>query len=100
MGKLSEVRALAAEGVHFFLSRTFRDMHAEWDHLVTVVFPELREVVEQLGLEFFAVELRYLVPQMPKLICLWASNAILTNCGIPRPFRLDTSWPQEHTSAP
>jgi hypothetical protein len=32
-------------------------MHAERDHLVNVVFPELREKVEQLGLECFDVEL-------------------------------------------
>ena len=37
-------------------------MHAERDHLVTVVFPELRERVEQLGLEFFDVDLRWGVP--------------------------------------
>src|SRR3954463_329596 len=29
--------------VRVFLSSTFRDMHAERDHLVKVVFPELRE---------------------------------------------------------
>src|SRR5258708_3884865 len=28
--------------VRVFISSTFRDMHAERDHLVTVVFPELR----------------------------------------------------------
>lgn len=44
--------------VRVFISSTFRDMHAERDHLVTVVFPELRERVEQLGLEFFDVDLR------------------------------------------
>lgn len=38
-------------------------MHAERDHLVTVVFPELRERVEQLGLEFFDVDLRWGVPE-------------------------------------
>jgi hypothetical protein len=43
--------------VRVFISSTFRDMHAERDHLVTVVFPELRERVEQLGLEFFDVGL-------------------------------------------
>lgn len=37
-------------------------MHTERDHLVTVVFPELRERVEQLGLEFFDVDLRWGVP--------------------------------------
>ena len=45
--------------VRVFISSTFRDMHAERDHLVTVVFPELRERVEQLGLEFFDVDLRW-----------------------------------------
>ena len=48
--------------VRVFISSTFRDMHTERDHLVTVVFPELRERVEQLGLEFFDVDLRCGVP--------------------------------------
>jgi WD40 repeat protein len=48
--------------VRVFVSSTFRDMHAERDHLVTVVFPELRERVERLGLEFFDVDLRWGVP--------------------------------------
>jgi hypothetical protein len=34
------------KSVRVFISSTFRDMHAERDHLVTVVFPELREWVE------------------------------------------------------
>ena len=37
-------------------------MHAERDHLVTVVFRELRERVEQFGLEFVDVDLRWGVP--------------------------------------
>jgi telomerase protein component 1 len=45
--------------VRVFISSTFRDMHAERDHLVTVVFPELRERVEQLGLELFDVDRRW-----------------------------------------
>ena len=48
--------------VRVFISSTFRDMQAERDYLVTVVFPELRERVEQLGLEFFDVDLRWGVP--------------------------------------
>lgn len=48
--------------VRVFISSTFRDMHAERDHLVTVVFPELRERFEQLGLDFFDVDLRWGVP--------------------------------------
>lgn len=48
--------------VRVFISSTFRDMHAERDHLVTVVFPELRERVERLGLEFYDVDLPWGVP--------------------------------------
>ena len=48
--------------IRVFVSSTFRDMHAERDHLVTVVFPELRERCERLGLEFFDVDLRWGVP--------------------------------------
>ncbi len=56
-------RAMSRERqVRVFISSTFRDMHAERDHLVTVVFPELRERVEQLRLEFFDVDLRWGVP--------------------------------------
>jgi hypothetical protein len=49
--------------IRVFISSTFRDMHAERDHLVTVVFPELRKRVEQLGLGFFDVDLRWGVPE-------------------------------------
>ena len=42
--------------IRVFSRSTFRDMRAERDHLVTVVFPELRERVEKLGLEFFDVD--------------------------------------------
>ena len=48
--------------VRVFISSIFRDMHAERDHLVTVVFPELRERVKQSALEFFDVDLRWGVP--------------------------------------
>jgi hypothetical protein len=53
----------SARQIRVFISSTFRDMHAERDHLVTVVFPELRERVEQLGLEFFDVDLRFRLRQ-------------------------------------
>jgi hypothetical protein len=49
--------------VRVFVSSTFRDMHAERDHLVTVVFPELRERLEPLGLELRDVDLRWGIPQ-------------------------------------
>jgi WD40 repeat protein len=57
-GNAAENRA-----VRLFVSSTFRDMHAERDHLVTVVVPELRERVERLGLELFDVDLRWGVPK-------------------------------------
>ena len=60
--RLQNAMASAKESVRVFISSNFRDMHAERDHLVTVVFPELRERVEQLGLEFFDVDLRWGVP--------------------------------------
>jgi hypothetical protein len=43
--------------VRVYVSATFRDMRAEREHLVTVVFPELRERIEKLGLELFEVDL-------------------------------------------
>ncbi|MDD2737065.1 MAG: DUF4062 domain-containing protein [Desulfuromonadaceae bacterium] len=49
--------------VRVFISSTFKDMHAERDHLVTVVFPELRERLERLGLELYDVDLRWGVPE-------------------------------------
>ena len=49
--------------VKVFLSSTFRDMHAERDHLVTVVFLELRDRLEKLGLELYDVDLRWGVPE-------------------------------------
>lgn len=50
--------------VRIFISSTFRDMNAERDHLVSIVFPELRERVEDIGLEFYDVDLRWGVPRM------------------------------------
>src|SRR3989338_4815528 len=55
--------ASADRKVRIFVSSTFRDMHAERDHLVTVVFPELRERLETLGLELYDVDLRWGVPE-------------------------------------
>lgn len=54
--------ASADQTVRVFISSTFRDMNAERDHLVTVVFPELCKRVERLGIEFFDVDLRWGVP--------------------------------------
>lgn len=53
----------ASRRVRVFVSSTFRDMHAERDHLVAAVFPELRERLDRLGLEFYDVDLRWGVPE-------------------------------------
>jgi telomerase protein component 1 len=45
--------------VRVFISSTFRDMHAERDHLVKVVFPELRDRMAQRHLYLVDVDLRW-----------------------------------------
>src|SRR3954466_1326956 len=45
--------------VSVFLSSTFRDLHAERDHLVKVVFPALRERLEPYRVHLIDVDLRW-----------------------------------------
>src|SRR6266571_4344076 len=45
--------------VRVFISSTFRDMHAERDHLVKVVFPALREKLEKHRLYLIDIDLRW-----------------------------------------
>ena len=45
--------------VRVFVSSTFRDMQAERDHLVKVVFPELRNRCRQRQVEFVEIDLRW-----------------------------------------
>lgn len=45
--------------VRVFISSTFRDMHAERDHLVRFVFPELRERCAKRQLHLVDVDLRW-----------------------------------------
>ena len=45
--------------VRIFISSTFRDMHAERDHLVKVVFPELRERMAKRHLYLVDIDLRW-----------------------------------------
>ena len=42
-----------------FISSTFRDMHAERDHLVKVVFPDLRERLEKHRIHLVDIDLRW-----------------------------------------
>ena len=45
--------------VRVFISSTFRDMHAERDHLVKVVFPALREELEKHRVHLVDIDLRW-----------------------------------------
>jgi uncharacterized protein DUF4062 len=45
--------------VRVFISSTFRDMHAERDHLVKVVFPALRERLEKYRVYVIDIDLRW-----------------------------------------
>jgi len=45
--------------VRVFISSTFRDMHAERDHLVKVVFPALRERLEKYRIHLVDIDLRW-----------------------------------------
>jgi len=45
--------------VRVFISSTFRDMHAERDHLIRVVFPELRERLEAHHVHLVDIDLRW-----------------------------------------
>jgi WD40 repeat protein len=49
--------------VRVFLSSTFRDMHAERDHLVKVTFPHLRRWCAGHGLHLVDIDLRWGVPR-------------------------------------
>ena len=45
--------------VRVFISSTFRDMHAERDHLVKVTFPRLRQWCEERRLHLVDIDLRW-----------------------------------------
>jgi WD40 repeat protein len=45
--------------VRVFISSTFRDLHAERDHLVKVVFPELRERLDPYRIDLVDIDLRW-----------------------------------------
>ena len=45
--------------VKVFLSFTFRDMHAERDHLIKVTFPTLREKLLPHRVELYDIDLRW-----------------------------------------
>lgn len=49
----------AATAVRIFVSSTFRDMHAERDHLNRFVFPELRARCLRRGVELVGIDLRW-----------------------------------------
>ena len=57
-------RVSGSETIRLFLSSTFRDMRAERDHLITVVYPEFEERLSHLDLTFFDIDLRWGIPRV------------------------------------
>lgn len=57
--KIKKDNPQAWRSVRVFISSTFRDMHAERDYLVKVVFPELRERMAQRRLHLVDIDLRW-----------------------------------------
>ncbi len=53
------IRPLSDRHLRVFISSTFRDMHAERNHLVTVIFPQLRRLCEARGVTWGEVDLRW-----------------------------------------
>jgi hypothetical protein len=51
--------ALTWKTVRVFISSTFRDTHAERDHLIKVVFPELQERLEKHRIHLVDIDLRW-----------------------------------------
>jgi len=67
--------------IRIFISSTFRDMHAERDYLVKVVFPELRERCAKRRLHLVDVDLRWGVTEEDKVL-----ETILDEVERSRPF--------------
>ena len=51
------------QDIRVFISSTFRDMHAERDHLIKRVFPDLRERLEKHRIHLIDIDLRWGVTQ-------------------------------------
>jgi hypothetical protein len=47
------------KAVHVFIISTFRDLHAERDHLIRAVSPELRERLERHRVHMVDIDLRW-----------------------------------------
>lgn len=45
--------------VKVFISSTFRDMHAERDHLIKVVFPSIKTKLEKFNIDLIDIDLRW-----------------------------------------
>ena len=66
--------------VRIFISSTFRDMHAERDYLVRVVFPELRERCARRQLHLVDIDLQWGVTKD-----IWYTTSV-------RPRNSDLKW--------
>src|ERR1051325_378318 len=56
---VSESTRERAPEMRIFISSTFRDMHAEREYIIKYVFPELRTICRERGVEFTEIDLRW-----------------------------------------
>lgn len=72
--------AAAWRTVRLFISSTFKDMHAERDHLVRFVFPALREELLKRRIHFVDVDLRWGVVSENEEDSLQACREVINEC--------------------
>ena len=58
---MSEMTSQTA--LRVFLSSTFQDLQAEREYLIKHVFPELRQLCRERGVEFTEIDLRWGIPE-------------------------------------
>lgn len=56
------ISAATWQTIRVFIRSTFRDMHAERDHFVKVVFPKLRERLEKYNINLIDIDLCWAMP--------------------------------------
>ena len=84
--EVTQAMAGTWQSVRVFISSTFRDMHAERDHLVKVVFPALRERLEKHRLYLIDIYMRWKDEQQHSKPSGNRSSVASAECVPPRGF--------------
>jgi nephrocystin-3 len=56
---ISKESSAGAPEIRIFISSTFRDMHDEREYIIKHIFPELRTICRERGVEFTEIDLRW-----------------------------------------